>query len=277
MAAARIRHIGLKRAFDATVGRAHIAGAGAVVATSALEAAELSPIIDPRLIRIRPGPLEVPNEVAPDPSLRVRLGVPATALLAVSVGRISRKKNLDVLAGAIARTAGVHLVVAGPDDGDGASGRLGSTIKAQGVSDRVHVIGPLWGADRDRLVATADVFVLASKTENFGHAAAEAAGLGTPVVVTNRCGIAEVVAAAEGGLVVPLGVAALAEALASLRDDPALRRRLGLGARSFLDRLSPSRLAHCQEEIYDWLLAQRGRSGAALELGSPSSPGGMSE
>ena len=41
------------------------------------------------------------------------------------------------------------------------------------------------------LYPQADVFVLASAGESFGMVAAEAAAAGTPVIVSDRCGVAE--------------------------------------------------------------------------------------
>ena len=54
--------------------------------------------------------------------------------------------------------------------------------------------------------ADADVFVLPSEYENFGMVAAEAAAAGAPIVVTDRCGVAECFAD-RGALVVPYGEA----------------------------------------------------------------------
>ena len=50
-----------------------------------------------------------------------------------------------------------------------------------------------WAAYRD-----ADIFVLPSQNENFGNTAAEAVAAGTPVIVTEQCGIAPLFAGTAG-------------------------------------------------------------------------------
>ena len=52
--------------------------------------------------------------------------------------------------------------------------------------------------------ADANVFALPSMSENFGNAAAEAAALGVPVLVSDQCGVA-VASPAETTRIVPVG------------------------------------------------------------------------
>ena len=67
------------------------------------------------------------------------------------------------------------------------------------TAGRIHRLGAV--DDPLDLYPDADVFVLASEGESFGMVAAEAAASGTPVVVTDRCGVAEVLGP-DGALVV---------------------------------------------------------------------------
>ena len=50
----------------------------------------------------------------------------------------------------------------------------------------------LWERAKFEAFAEADCFALPSQTENFGNAAAEAAAVGLPVVVSDACGVAEI-------------------------------------------------------------------------------------
>ena len=112
------------------------------------------------------------------------------------------------------------LVFAGPDEG-GIQQKLALEASRLQLSQRVKFSGPLfdqakWAAYRD-----ADVFVLPSQNENFGNTAAEAIAAGTPVVVTEQCGIAPLLKDVAG-LVVTHNAAALAGALQRLLSDSQL-------------------------------------------------------
>jgi glycosyltransferase involved in cell wall biosynthesis len=98
------------------------------------------------------------------------------------------------------------------------------------------------------------VFVLPSEGESFGLVAAEAAAAGTPVVVTDRCGVAEFLGE-NGALVVPFERIALAAAIRRALDDGELRRRLRAGGRAAAERWSPDAVVARQEEIYRRALA----------------------
>jgi glycosyltransferase involved in cell wall biosynthesis len=101
-----------------------------------------------------------------------------------------------------------------------------------------------WPAERIRSVqvddeerqadvySAADVAVVPSVADNQPLMAVEALACGVPVVGFDVGGVPEVVRDGETGLVAPAGDgAALGRAIASLLDDPALRARLGDGAR----------------------------------------------
>jgi glycosyltransferase involved in cell wall biosynthesis len=99
------------------------------------------------------------------------------------------------------------------------------------------------------LYPQADVFVLASEGESFGMVAAEAAAAGTPVIVSDRCGIAGFFADGEA-LVVPYDRGAVVDAVRRVLTDAELRERLARGGVEAARRTSWDRVADVQEEIY---------------------------
>ena len=123
-----------------------------------------------------------------------------------------------------------------------------------GVSDRVHLVGAVGPEPPLDLYGDADAFVLASRHENFGLVAAEAAAAGTPSVVTDRCGVAELLGG-RGALVVPYEREAVREALERLLGDAELRARLAAGGREVAQEHSWPRIAELQEQIYRRVVA----------------------
>ena len=117
------------------------------------------------------------------------------------------------------------LVLAGPDQGDGYRQRLESSADRLGLGGQVLFTGPLYDDAKWSAYLDADVFVLPSQNENFGNTAAEAVACGTPVVVTDRCGVAPLVGG-RAGLVVPHDCEALAAALERVLDDASFRIQL---------------------------------------------------
>jgi glycosyltransferase involved in cell wall biosynthesis len=116
--------------------------------------------------------------------------------------------------------------------------------------------GPLYGDAKWAAYRDADVFVLPSQNENFGNTAAEAVACGTPVLVTDRCGIAPLVAE-RAGLVVPHDCAALESGLAKILEDSALAARLRGGCAAVADSLSWTEPLAQMEAAYNEVIAQR--------------------
>src|SRR5262249_29609678 len=147
-------------------------------------------------------------------------------------GRVSWKKGLDRLLQAVARTPSGMLAIAGTDDENCAPWlrKLATDLR---ISDRVCILPrTVLGADKEELLAAAQVFVLASYSENFGNTVLEAMRRGVPVVVTPEVGAADIVRESGGGLVVDGAADALGAAITSLLQDAKLARSMGQAARS---------------------------------------------
>lgn len=99
-----------------------------------------------------------------------------------------------------------------------------------GLAGRLHCVG--WQREPRALAAGFDVFLLPSLFEGLPCVYPQALSLGLPVVGTAVDGAAEAVKEGVNGyLCQPRDVEALADRVGALLDDPALRRRLGAGAR----------------------------------------------
>jgi glycosyltransferase involved in cell wall biosynthesis len=206
-------------------------------------------VVPAERVVIRPNGFPDPYDPPPRPGpLRARLGLDATEPLVLSVGRIARGKGLEHLVEAVARLDRVRLAVAGPDDGHGLLPELLQLRDRLGAGERVHLLGTV--DDPFELYGDADVLALPSAHENFGMVAAEAAAAGTPSVVSDRCGVAELLSG-RGALVIPYGEAPLRDALARLLGDQALRASLGRGGREVARELSWENVARLQAEIYE--------------------------
>jgi glycogen(starch) synthase len=147
-------------------------------------------------------------------------------------------KGLDVLLEASALLAGrgtpVDLRIAGRGGGEA---ELTRRIGELGIQRHVSLLGAVSVAERNDLFAGASIFVMPSRFEGFGIAAAEAMAAGVPVVASNVPALREVVDPPAGGVVVPPRDAeALAAAIAELMSHSEALARISLTARSSAER-----------------------------------------
>ena len=148
---------------------------------------------------------------------------PDGQLVVGSVGRLDLMKAHDVLLQAIAQVDGVRVVILGEGEQRSALKKLAIDL---GVSDRLDLRG--WVDNPRAYLPEFDVVALPSRSEGFPLAVVEAMLAARPVVASHVGSVAEAVADGETGLLVPKNDCnSLATALRRLRDDPALRTRLG--------------------------------------------------
>jgi glycosyltransferase involved in cell wall biosynthesis len=248
----RLRKVRLKQVFDATVTRGVASGARVVIVSSPRERDDaVAGGVDPARVRERGNPFpDPPPAGTADP---LAGSVPDGAPVVLYVGRIAAEKGIDHLVAAARRLPDVHVVLAGPDDRHGTMAAVRAAETDPVTAGRIHLLPPTPGPPFD-LYRRADVFVLASGGENFGLVAAEAASVGTPVVVSDRTGIAASFLEGEA-LVVPYDEAATVDAVEGVLTDSGLRARLGEGALRAARRSTWDAVVDAQVAIYEEALA----------------------
>lgn len=152
------------------------------------------------------------------------------------VGRLSREKNLHVLADAYrlvaARAPHLRLVLVG--DGP-ARAELEETLRGLPVT----FTGYLTGDDLANAYASSDIFVFPSGTDTFGNVVLEAQASGLPVVVTDKGGPQENLLPGRTGAIVPEGDAtAMAQAMLDMAADPARLDAMRADARAYAESRS---------------------------------------
>jgi glycosyltransferase involved in cell wall biosynthesis len=157
-----------------------------------------------------------------------------------------------VLLEAFASVPGVLLLAgAGAEEAD---------LRARAPDD-VRFLGPVPRERLPRLYASADVFVLPSRSEQWGMVLNEAAAAGLPLVATEAAGAAyELV---DDELRVPAGdAAALAGAMRLLATDPDARRTSAEHSRARVAALTPDAWA---EGVLELATRARGRRPPSAE------------
>jgi glycosyltransferase involved in cell wall biosynthesis len=174
------------------------------------------------------------------------------------LGRLKKYKRVDLVIRAFAllrqRGSGARLIIAGQGD---RRPELESLAERLGVTDRVEFAGFVSEERKRELFRRSWVHVLASPKEGWGISNMEAAACGTGTVASDSPGLRDSVRHGETGFLVPHGdVAALADRLQAVLDDPGLRDRLGAGARRFAMRFSWERSADMTETHLGRVLAR---------------------
>jgi glycosyltransferase involved in cell wall biosynthesis len=163
--------------------------------------------------------------------VRAELGVPDGELLVLTVANLRPEKGYDVLLDATHILAGRDVPVRVAAVGGGPiEDEVRKRHRALGLGDRLQLLGQRH--DVLRLMAAADIFVLASRQEGLPVTLMEATSMGLPIVATSVGGVPQVVTDGVEGLIVPPGdPALLADALQRVAADPVLRDRLGRASR----------------------------------------------
>ena len=158
---------------------------------------------------------------------------------ALYVGRISREKNLDLLAASLRRLFSAGVPVRPLIVGDGPYAGMMRELLPEGI-----YTGSLHGEELAAAFASADVFVFPSTTDTFGNVVIEAQASGLPVIVSDVGGPKDLVEDGIDGLITKgLDLDALTTAVKYLVGDPALRRRMGEASRARVAERDWSRAA----------------------------------
>ena len=153
-----------------------------------------------------------------------------------AASRLSPEKGFEYLLRAVAvlRDRGMELdvVLAGDGPSRAALERLADELA---LRECVEFLGEIAHDDVPAVLQRLDIFAMPSTWEGFGVSALEASAMELPVVASNIHGIPDVVLDGETGLLLPpADVGALADAIARLAGDAAMRRAMGIAGRAYV-------------------------------------------
>jgi glycosyltransferase involved in cell wall biosynthesis len=159
------------------------------------------------------------------------------------VGRVSREKNLELLAEAFmeiaVNSAPVQLVIVG-------DGPYNGELQEKLVGYPVIFTGFLEGEGLATAYASSDVFVFPSTTDTFGNVVLEAQASGLPVIVSDGGGPKELMLDGVTGLVTRADNREdLIDAMRSLLLDPSRVAYMGVNARAFTEQGDASMTDAC--------------------------------
>lgn len=200
-------------------------------------------------------PVVVPNP-ALIPAVAERPSGPPVLL---ALGRLGRNKGTyDILAALpaiLARHPDAELWLGG----DGEVAEVQALAAAQPWGGRVKLLGWVAGAEKDRALRAAHIFLLPSYAEGLPMALLEAMGHGVPVVTTPVGGIPQAVSdGVTGRLITPGDVPALTAAVVDLLDHPERAAAIGAAARTFAtERYDRRKIQARLGSLYDGLFPVR--------------------
>jgi N-acetyl-alpha-D-glucosaminyl L-malate synthase BshA len=185
---------------------------------------------------------------------RARFARPGERLL-VHVSNFRPVKRVGDVVRIFASVARVHparLLMVGEGPERTTAERVASDL---GVSSRVTFVGAI--TDVERVLASADAFLLPSDGESFGLAALEAMACGVPVVGARAGGLPEVVTDGVDGILEPVGsVDAMASRLAAVLANPEAAAAMGAAGRAKVESTYRSELVvPAYEAAYEAALA----------------------
>lgn len=186
------------------------------------------------------------------------------AFLVISVGRLSPMKGsgelLEIAARVLARNRDVHFVLIG---NGGMRDELVDRAREAGLADRFHVLG--FVDDLHAALASANLFLTASRYEGFGIAVLEAMAAGLAVVGTKIDGLIDLVVPEETGYLLSADdLDGFAERVLELAGDRVRLDRFAQNARRRAEtEFDISATVRAYEDLYTALA----RAGPRLSLG----------
>jgi glycosyltransferase involved in cell wall biosynthesis len=135
------------------------------------------------------------------------------------LSRIHPKKGVEFLLEALTKiTVPVLLRIAGSGDPAYIDSLKQQAMKL-GVSQQIEWIGWKDRTEKFKELARADLFVLPSYNENFANAVIESLHVGTPVLISDRVGLAPFVEKEKLGWIVPVESEAIARQIKVIIDE----------------------------------------------------------
>ncbi|WP_338767559.1 glycosyltransferase [Bernardetia sp. ABR2-2B] len=177
----------------------------------------------------------------------------------VFMSRIHHKKGLEILFEAMLQfennndsKINLQLDLIGKSESVEYQNALKKIIHQNNLKDKVNWVGWLEGSQKFECLANSDLFVLPSFNENFANVVIECLSTGTPVLVSDKVGLASYVKEKELGWVCKTNdVVSLLQTLQTVIDDKMKRKNIRQTAPHIIQNdFSSQKLAQKYIEIY---------------------------
>ncbi|MGN6485201.1 MAG: glycosyltransferase family 4 protein, partial [Thermomicrobiales bacterium] len=190
--------------------------------------------------------------------LRVELGLRGGPVI-LNHGRIDPKKGIDVLIRAIGLLItgypDLQVVIAGPDSRSHIH-ELRKLTTSLGLQHQIVFAGQRNRADLHALLSLADVWALATLSENFGNSLVEAMAAGVPCITTSTVNIVPDAANEGAVLVAERTPESFANAISRLLAKPSLAEYTSRAALAYFNRVDWSSVATSFVDVYERMLAR---------------------
>ena len=262
-----VHRVALKRVFDRVLGDHVIKNAGGLVAISHAEAEIFADHgVAPDDVEVVYNGIDfrmLDLDLGDGDFFKSHMGVEAEDVL-LYLGRVHERKGIQHAVAALAKLRAegrdVHLVIVGPDDGYEAE--LRGIVADSGVAEHISMPGCIYGVEKYRAYRSASLVVYPAIHEFFGLVPFEGLLCGTPAVVCEGDGCAEVLDDVKGGWTVPWAkpealARTVAEALDEKKQQPEhWQSRIDKAREHILDRYSWDAATDKLLAIYDRAMAR---------------------
>jgi glycosyltransferase involved in cell wall biosynthesis len=232
-----------KKVFDVLFGYSLLKDAASIIATSRIESDQFCEVsVDFPFDKV----VYLPNQIdlrsyehlPAKGTFRRKYNIDENAKIALFLSRIHEAKGADLLLVAFSKVKKAanfpfKLVIAGPDEGY--LQIVKSLARKLRVGKDVVFPGPLYEGEKLEAYVDADVFVLPSRYESFGNVVLEALACGTPVIVTNNCGVSEWIGP-NVGFVIGYDQMELCKALKAILQNEQLAKRFGDNGKKLINK-----------------------------------------
>ena len=166
------------------------------------------------------------------------------------LGRIHNIKGIDLLLKSFCLLSkdidDLKLVIVGPGD----ISKLEKMINEFGIVDKVIFTGPLYGKDKNEVFIDSDLYVLPSIYDMFPNTVLEAFSFSKPVIVTEGCGIKDIIHE-TAGYVVKYDKNSLNDAMYTILTNETLKHSFGENGKQLIeDKFNRKKIIDKIEIIY---------------------------
>jgi glycosyltransferase involved in cell wall biosynthesis len=188
-----------------------------------------------------------------EPRSREALGIPRSAKVLVTVGRLVERKGLDQLLRVVAAIKDEEVLLLILGEGP-MQAELESQARSLGLADRVRFMGFVSEDEKWQLLNISDLYVSTTLHEGFGIVFLEGMEVGLPVLCYDKGGQTDFVTDEVGGLVKVGDEGAFLKMLVEHLQSSELRARKSRAARDLVREYYIDRYADRYMEVYEQCL-----------------------